>query len=425
MSGFFVYKIKKYYICKMKLIPTYEDAVNITNLENSPFYENVVYIDGYKISIFNYKLAENIDFVEKKNRELRGLTFVFNTDGTLFKRYILLEKFFNINQTEWTMYSTIKNYKIKYVNNKEDGSIVSFVKLPNGKVLGKSKMSFDNDQSNAINKIYENNSDIKKFIDFSLEEDITPIFEYVGPDNRIVLRYTKEELILLKLRDNKTGKHLDIKDYLDKIGSIKIVKFEDYSDLDYLMKVTLELEDKEGFVVQVEDENGDDFFFKLKTPWYIALHGLITDDINRENKIVEFIINDKIDDILGQIPENETYLFEKINKIVKITKSAINEKVCEIDKLYNIYLELGSNDKEFALKYLKDINFGFVMNIAKCDKLKKLSREEILEIYDDYSLYEKTIERCNSYELTKEYIIKQTKKLEIAREWLEKRGYSL
>lgn len=421
----FLYKIKKYYFCKMKLIPTYEEAVAITNLENSPFYENVVYIDEYKISIFNYRLAENLDFAEKKNRELRGLTFVFNTDGTLFKRYILLEKFFNINQTEWTMYSVIKNYKIKYVNNKEDGSIVSFVKLPNGKVLGKSKMSFDNDQSKAINKIYECNSDIKKFIDFSLEEDITPIFEYVGPDNRIVLRYSKEELILLKLRDNKTGKHLDIKDYLDKIGSIKIVKFEDYSDLDYLMKTIVDLEDKEGFVVQAEDENGDDFFFKLKTPWYIALHGLITDDINKENKIIEFIINDKIDDILGQIPENETYLFEKINKIVKITKDSINEKVCEIDKLYNTYLDLGYNDKDFSLEYFKDANFGFVMNIVKCDKLKKLSKEEVLDIYDDYSLYEKSIERGNSYELTKEHIIRQTKKLEMAREWLEKRGYSL
>ena len=65
------------------------------------------------------------------------------------------------------------------------------------------------------------------------------------------------------------------------------------------------------------------------------------------------------------------------------------------------------------------------MNIVKCDKLKKLSKEEVLDIYDDYSLYEKSIERGNSYELTKEHIIRQTKKLEMAREWLEKRGYSL
>jgi hypothetical protein len=38
--------------------------------------------------------------------------------------------------------------------------------------------------------------------------------------NRIVLRYLQEELILLRMRDNKTGEYLD--DYLDKIGSIKV-----------------------------------------------------------------------------------------------------------------------------------------------------------------------------------------------------------
>jgi hypothetical protein len=47
-------------------------------------------------------------------------------------------------------------------------------------------------------------------------------FEYVSPMNRIVLRYLQEELILLRMRDNKTGEYLDLNDYLDKIGSIKV-----------------------------------------------------------------------------------------------------------------------------------------------------------------------------------------------------------
>ena len=124
------------------------------NTIESPFYETKIEIDKYKVSIFNYRLAQHNDFLQplkdnsdKDALELRGITFIFNDDGSLFKRYILLEKFFNLNQVSTSMYSIVKNYKIKNINNKEDGSLVTFIKLPNGKVLGKTKMSFDNDQS--------------------------------------------------------------------------------------------------------------------------------------------------------------------------------------------------------------------------------------------------------------------------------------
>lgn len=414
-------------------LPTYDQAVEMSSGEDSPFYESKLVEDGYNISIFNYRLAQYKDFVtpmagrdDLKGYEMRGLTFVFNEDGSLYNRFLLLEKFFNLNQVPESMYSIVKNYKIKYVNNKEDGSIASFIKLPNGTVLGKSKMSFESDQALGITKIYKTNADIKKLVDWALDNDIVAIFEYVAPHNRIVLRYPKEELILLRLRDNKTGKHIDLKDHLDKIGSVKIAPFEDeYNDLDHLMEVVAKQEEKEGVIVQAEDVNGNDFFFKLKTPWYVALHGLLTDDIYKENIIIGYILDDKIDDILGQIPETEVEAHDRIEKIIKIIKDSINEKVQEINKLYDVYLEMGSNDKNFALKYRKDSNFGYVMIFARCNKLKKLSKEEILEIYDSYSDYEKAISRGDIYELVKDYIGKQTSKLEMARNWLEKKDSSL
>jgi hypothetical protein len=53
---------------------------------------------------------------------MRGICFIFNTDGSLFKRFLLLEKFFNLNQVPESMYSIVKDYKIKAISNKEDGS---------------------------------------------------------------------------------------------------------------------------------------------------------------------------------------------------------------------------------------------------------------------------------------------------------------
>jgi T4 RnlA family RNA ligase len=390
-------------------IPSYKEAVELCSKDDAPFYESKMVVDGYNVSVFNYRLAQYKDFAnpledkpELKGYEMRGLTFVFNEDGSLFKRYVLLEKFFNLNQVPESMYSIVKNYKIKYVNNKEDGSIASFIKLPNGKIVGKSKMGFDNDQSNGINRIYHGNVEIKTLVDWCLDNDIIPIFEYVSPTNRIVLRYTTEELILLRLRDNKTGKHIDIQEHLDKVGSTKIAPFEDdhQGDLDSLIELVAKQIDKEGCIVQAVDKEGRDFFFKLKTPWYCERHGLLTDDIYREHVIIGYILDDKIDDILGQIPEEEVEAHDRINKIIKIVKKAINDKMEDIKKSYQVFLDMGENRKDYALKYsgvdefrrVKEPNFGYVMGLANGKDL---------------------------YELAKDYIREKTKRLMISRDWLQ------
>jgi T4 RnlA family RNA ligase len=408
-------------------IPSYEEAVEMCSKPDAAFYESKTEIDGYPISIFNYRLAQFSDFnsplenkPEVKAFEMRGLTFVFNKDGSLYKRFVLLEKFFNLNQVANSMYSIVKNYKIKFISNKEDGSIASFIKLPNGKIIGRSKMGFDNDQANGINRVYKTNKDIKSFVDWCLSNDIIAVFEYVAPQNRIVLRYSEEELILLRLRDNKTGNHIDIREHLDKIGSIKIAPFEDdIRDLDHLIELTATQVDKEGSIVTCEDEFGKDFFFKIKCPWYMERHGLLTTDIYREHIIIGYILDDKIDDILGQIPEDEKEAHERIQKIISIVKRALNKKVVEINLAYKEYVESGLSKKEYALKNKTNSNFPFVMNMDKAEKLKVMAKEEILDIYDDMESYERALKRCQPYEMSVEWLRDKTKRLEISREWLE------
>ena len=388
-------------------LPSYEEAVELCTKLDSAFYEKKTNVDGYPISVFNYRLAQYKDFSnpipekpELKGYEMRGLVFVFNLDGSLYKRFVLLEKFFNLNQVPETLYSVVKNYKIKFISNKEDGSIASFIKLPNGKVIGRSKMGFDNDQADGINRVYKTNKDIKSFVDWCLSNDIIAVFEYVSSFNRIVLKYSEEELILLRLRDNKTGKHIDIREHLDKIGSIRIAPFEDeIKDLDNLIELTATQVDKEGSIVTCEDEFGRDFFFKIKTPWYMSLHGLLTSDIYNEHIIISSILDDKIDDILGQIPEEEVETHQRINKIIEVVKKSISDKIHDLDLSYQVFVDMGEDRKEYALKYRgKEPNFGYVMAMAK---------------------------GIDSYDLAKDWVRDNTKRLMIAREWLKKREPSL
>ena len=404
-------------------IPSYEEAVEMCSKPDSAFYETKLEVDGFPISIFNYRLAQWNDFNSPletkpgvKAFEMRGLTFVFSKDGSLYKRFVLLEKFFNLNQVPNSMYSVVKDYKIRYVNNKEDGSIASFIQLPNTKIVGRSKMGFDNDQANGINKIYKTNPDVKSFVDWCLNNDIVPIFEYVAPHNRIVLRYSSEELILLRLRDNKTGKHIDIKDHLDKIGSIKIAPFEDDHTLDDLIEKSKTEAEREGWIVQFDN----DHMVKIKTDWYCQRHGLLTNDIYREHIIIGYILDDKIDDILGQIPEDEKEAHLRIQKIISIVKRALNKKVVEIQSAYNDFVKSGSDKKDYALNHrVGNENFPFVMNMDKAEKLKVMSKEEILDIYDDIESYERALKRCQPYEMAVEWLRDKTKRLEIAREWLK------
>lgn len=355
-------------------IPTYEDCRLICDThDNFIFYESKHKEDGFDISIFNYRLATFQNFENPvpdrpdiKGYEMRGITFVWNTDGTLYKRYLLLDKFFNLEQTPCSMYSVVKDYKIKNIYNKEDGSIASFVRLPNGKVLGRSKTSFQSDQAIEIQKIYEKDGQIKQFVDFCMDEDIIPIFEFVSPQNRIVVPYANTELILLRMRDNKTGEYLNINDYSHKLDGISVAASDEGKTLEDLISLKNVTEGKEGWIIQFE--NGK--MIKLKTQWYIDRHRLFTEDLNRENTLIGLIVDETIDDVLAQLEEPTKKA--EIEKTIEIVNKEIARMAHQVDELMSNYK---GDRKDFAIKFNKNPMFPIAMGIIsgkdKVDLIKQ------------------------------------------------------
>lgn len=342
-------------------LPSYEDCLEICRV-NKCFYETSHVVNGYNIKLFNYRLASYVDFVNPipgsnlNAKELRGICFVFNSDGSLYNRYLLLEKFFNLNQTPESMYSVVKDYKIVQVNNKEDGSIASFVRLPDGSVIGKSKMSFESDQSKAITKIYNSDDEIKKFVDWSLDNDYVAIFEYVSPENRIVLNYKNSELILLRIRDNKTGNHLNISNYLDVIGDIKIAPFEDEQSIEEIVEKSKTITGKEGWIITFE--NG--MMVKIKTSEYLVLHGLFTSELQRENTLLGLILDDKIDDVLAQLGEEGKDKRKEVEVLTNMVNHYITNTSHEVEKLI---AEYKGDRKEFAVKNYKNKFFPIAIGV--------------------------------------------------------------
>lgn len=377
-------------------LPSYEECRLICDThDNFLFYESKQVEQGYNISIFNYRLAtyqnfENpvLDRPDLKGYELRGLTFVFNTDGNLYKRYLLLDKFFNLEQTPCSMYSVVKDYKIKNIFNKEDGSIASFIRLPNGKVLGRSKTSFESDQAIEIQKIYDEDPNIKQFVDFCMDNDIVPIFEFVSPQNRIVVPYANTELILLRMRDNQTGEYLNINDYAHKLDGISVAESIDGHTLDSIREVVIKMIGKEGVIVQFE--NGK--MIKMKSPWYNERHRLYTQDLNRENTLIGLIIDETIDDVLSQIEEPTKKA--EIDKTIEIVNQEMSRMSHEVDKLMKNY---SGDRKEFAIKFnnhpLFPIVIGMISGKDKIDLIKQKIKKDTSSLLQAREWFKKAKER--------------------------------
>jgi T4 RnlA family RNA ligase len=380
-------------------LPSYEDCRLICDThDNFIFYESKHKEDGFDISIFNYRLATFQNFENPvpdrpdiKGYEMRGITFVWNQDGSLYKRYLLLDKFFNLEQTPCSMYSVVKDYKIKNIYNKEDGSIASFVRLPNGKVLGRSKTSFQSDQAIEIQKIYEKDGQIKQFVDFCMDEDIVPIFEYVSPTNRIVVPYANTELILLRMRDNKTGEYLNISDYSDKLDGISVAASDDGKTLEDLINLKNVIEGKEGWIIQFE--NGK--MIKLKSQWYIDRHRLFTEDLNRENTLISLIVDETIDDVLAQLEEPTKKA--EIEKTIEIVNKEISRMAHLVDELMVNYK---GDRKDFAIKYNKHPMFPIAMGIIngkdKVDLIKqriKIDTKNLMQARDWFKKAKENFEK--------------------------------
>lgn len=137
-------------------------------------------------------------------RECRGLKFY--PSGEIAARPF--HKFFNIGQLEETQPQLLDFSSDHTVMSKEDGSMLHPI-LIDEQVRWCTKAGIT-----EVSELAETFVDVThKYRYFALaciERGLTPIFEYVGPYNKVVLDYSQESMILLAVRNNITGIYLNI-----------------------------------------------------------------------------------------------------------------------------------------------------------------------------------------------------------------------
>lgn len=333
-------------------LPTRAEALAITE-KTEAFYVSRREVQGYQVEMYDYRLASYMDFKDNDAFELRGLTFVLNPETNEWERHLALQKFFNINQTlEW-MYEDVAGKKIVGVSDKSDGSMITFVRLPNGNIVAKTKMSFVSEQAEMAQKIFDENEGYRNFITLSINMGYTPVFEIVSPHNQIVLSYTDTELRLLQVR-KPNGEYVKYSTLVQRANEhgmkLSHVLPDHYHDLDKLLALKLTEELIEGYVVVFEDGQ----MAKIKTEWYMQLHGLVTEG-TRENLLIKTILDDNIDDVLSQLvgdSEKRTFIEETTNLVTHHFNhhvALIKEKLTTYDGDRKAYVDVHRNYEYFSV----------------------------------------------------------------------------
>lgn len=369
-------------------IPTYEEANAIID-RNDAFYKSSYVIDGYEVEVFNYRLAQGSDFVNEKAEELRGLTFVKQDDGT-WKRFIMLHKFFNVNQTEGYMLEDLAGTKVVRTQQKFDGSMIRFIMLPSGKVVAKTKMGFDNEQAIAANRLYNESvckpGGLKAFVQSSISTGKAAIFEYIAPTNRIVVPYKEENLVLLQLRDEKSGEYLTAPNLY--YGGSVASYYDINMSIEELLRDAEVQEDMEGWVLTLDTGQ----MVKVKTQWYCDRHRLLTVDAYHENTIIEHILNETFDDLIAALDTDDPVRENMTNVLEKVRKWIADSTVIVEGQLNVFKYSCKANRKMFAIANNKTPLFGVVMKVI-----------------DGNDIYDELVN----------FIRRNTGKLETAREFLK------
>jgi RNA ligase len=255
------------------------------------------------LTIWNYTPKVQYENIwDEITLQCRGM--VTDDNGNVVARPF--KKFFNIEEGKHTPTSEFEVYE------KMDGSLGILFNYE-GEWVFATRGSFTSEQSV---KGFEM---LQKYDYQKLHKDYTYLFEIIYNENRIVVKYLFEDLVLLGMINTETGYEVDLhhegndmrlKNLIHNL-EFKVVKqydgIEDYTKLKSLID-----NNAEGFVIRFS--NGDRM--KIKGEEYLRLHKIMTNVST--TGIWEMLSNgDNVNELLKDVPDE---FYKKIQNYVRDLK---------------------------------------------------------------------------------------------------------
>lgn len=151
-----------------------------------------------------FDMKDEHDLTGAIRRECRGIKFYPN--GNLAAR--AFHKWFNVGEREETQPHLIDMSMPHVIEEKRDGSMLHPM-MVDGHIRWMTKMGLSEVALQAEEFINKHNK-YTQFAEWCINNGLTPSFEYTSPRNRIVVCYETDELVLLAVRENVSGKYLKL-----------------------------------------------------------------------------------------------------------------------------------------------------------------------------------------------------------------------
>jgi T4 RnlA family RNA ligase len=229
-------------------------------------------------------------------RECRGL--IFDRKGVCVSRPY--HKFFNVNERNETQAKNIDWTGDHIVLEKLDGSFIRPFRI-GGNILWGTKMGVTDVATFAegfVNKHHQ----YLMFADDMLNNGKTPVFEFCSRQQRIVIDYPNDRLVLTAIRDIHTGGYMPYNDMVAvamKYNIDYVRTFGTVADFESFHQQTRDLQDMEGYVIRFDTGH----MYKMKADLYCHLHRTL-DKLAREKDFIPLIADDKLDDVLPQLKDD-------------------------------------------------------------------------------------------------------------------------
>ncbi len=326
----------------------YIDFENKIPKDNIKIKQEIV--EGNVYNIVHYIYNNNETFNDPKLLESRGI--VFDENGKIVSRPF--EKFFNFNGSQFTLEKDLDFTDSEFYL-KLDGSLLTFVSI-NGKIFAKTKKSFYSDVAIQCQKDFGNDYRYKNLT--CKFKDISFLYEYTSPMNRVVIDYgSTPQLTLLAARWNNSGNYLsrfDLEDIAMIYNIPLVTKFDLFSIFDAIAESHNETSQIEGFVAVLKSGQR----VKLKCDPYLAKHRVL-DEFNARN-LATLIVKDCSDDLKPVLSPERKIILEHMEKII------LKELEIYSSVVYNLVNEWeGKSLREIGTTYSKHPQFSPAINIFK------------------------------------------------------------
>lgn len=280
-------------------------------------------------------------------RECRGLIFESDGMNRIIRRPF--HKFKNVNEDEQYQIQNIDLNRAHWIREKMDGSMIAPFFIPGSdRVVYGTKRGLTDIGNDAARFVVNSWSpECRNWVNQFLKDGYTPIFEWCGPNNRIVVDYESTQLTLIGVRNRITGEYLVDLHSLGFPGSVvnepEIIN-GDYSVSDIVNKCQT-LENEEGYVLTFNDGH----MVKFKGDWYLQIHKN-KEMVNSLRLIINLVYNNRLDDAISVLPAtDQNYVNDQVGDFMSWYHHACVVLEHHLDRIRENY---GDDRKRIAQEYM-------------------------------------------------------------------------